>query len=245
MDYKKAIQMRSSRRAYLPKSLEHRISVRLRESVFHYNQESGLRIRLVENDSHLFEHFLSGYGMFSGVQNYFAMIGLEQDECLREKVGYYGERLVLEATLLGLGTCWIGGTYQKSACIRQLHLKEEETLVCIIAVGNVISQRSLKEKIVHKISKRSSKSISEMSHCEGPMPESFRSGMEAVQKAPSALNKQPVLFTYGNGTVTATVRDPARQGIDLGIAMLHFEIGASSPYPFSYLHGKYQLELPS
>lgn len=51
--------------------------------------------------------------MFSGVNSYFAMAGRRADLCLREKVGYWGEKLVLEATRLGLGTCWVGGTFDR------------------------------------------------------------------------------------------------------------------------------------
>ena len=62
----------------------------------------------------------------------------------------------------------------------------------------------------------------------GTVPDWFITGMNAVQKAPSAINRQPVMFSYKDGTVTATVDDITKEGFafDLGIAKLHFEIGA-------------------
>ena len=60
------------------------------------------------------------------------------------------------------------------------------------------------------------------------VPDWFITGMEAVQKAPSAINRQPVLFTYKDEIVTAAIDDITKEGFafDLGIAKLHFEIGA-------------------
>ena len=54
------------------------------------------------------------YGKFSGISNYLAMIGPKSDEHLDEKIGYYGERLVLEAQMVGLNSCWVGLTFKKA-----------------------------------------------------------------------------------------------------------------------------------
>ena len=52
--------------------------------------------------------------------------------------------------------------------------------------------------------------------------------MAAVQRAPSAMNKQPVMFSYEDGRVRASVSDTTKYlvGFDLGIAKLHFELGS-------------------
>ena len=60
------------------------------------------------------------------------MIGKKSDD-LDEKLGYYGERLVLEAQALGLNTCWVGLTYSKQA--EHLTIGKDEKLVCVIALG--------------------------------------------------------------------------------------------------------------
>jgi hypothetical protein len=67
---------------------------------------------------------------------------------------------------------------------------------------------------------------------EEPVPEWFTSGITAAQKAPSALNRQPVLFTYKDGMAAASVPDIVGQGfaLDLGISKLHFEIGAGGGF---------------
>ena len=60
---------------------------------------------------------------------------------------------------------------------------------------------------------------------QGEAPDWFIKGMEAVAKAPSNLNTQPVKFFYEKDKVIAYVDGvPVIQNIDLGIAELHFEI---------------------
>ena len=49
------------------------------------------------------------YGTFSGVKNYLVMAAPKGREW-EEKVGYYGEKIVILAQSLGLNTCWAGLT---------------------------------------------------------------------------------------------------------------------------------------
>ena len=51
----------------------------------------------------------AAYGLFAGAQGYIALLGNPKDERIDQQIGYLGEGLVLEATALGLGTCWVGG----------------------------------------------------------------------------------------------------------------------------------------
>lgn len=55
---------------------------------------------------------MAKYGKFSGVRNYIACVGPASPD-LDEKVGYYGEYLVLLAQSLGLNTCWVALTFSK------------------------------------------------------------------------------------------------------------------------------------
>lgn len=72
-----------------------------------------------------------------------------------------------------------------------------------------------------------------------PMPDWIKSGMEAVIAAPSAMNKQKPHFAYSEGILTATVPNDYRADLtDLGIAKLHFEIGANNGGHFEFGNGK-------
>jgi hypothetical protein len=58
-------------------------------------------------------------------------------------------------------------------------------------------------------------------------PEWFRKGVECAVKAPSARNKQPVIFEYTADGVKTTVNGTfSCNKIDLGIAEYHFELGS-------------------
>ena len=125
IDYVSAIHQRISRRSYLPAPIEEEKLAVLKEEIEKANRESGLTITLLEDGSEAFDGVKS-YGMFSGVRSLIVLKGFEETEHLREKAGYYGERLVLAATALGLGTCWVGGTFDKESEVFALQKGEPQ-----------------------------------------------------------------------------------------------------------------------
>ena len=112
MELIEAIKARHSVRKYLDRPIEKAKVAQLREAVDTVNAESGLNVQLVLNEPKAFSSGLWKYGQFSGVQNYFVMAGPKGKEA-EEKIGYYGEKLVLLAQTIGLNTCWVGLTYKK------------------------------------------------------------------------------------------------------------------------------------
>lgn len=107
-----AIWARHSVRRYLNKPLRPDELAALRAEVDACNRESGLHIQLVVNETRAFEGSMARYGKFSGVQNYFALVGKAGPD-LQEKCGYWGGRLVLKAQAMGLNTCWVALTFTK------------------------------------------------------------------------------------------------------------------------------------
>lgn len=224
MDLMEAIQVRTSRRTYLETPISEDKVKRLEEKINEVNKPGRLGLKLILKEPSAFNKFRKTYGMFKGVQNYILLIGKTEPD-VKEKLGYYGEQLVLLATRLGLGTCWVGGTFDRS--IGSAYLKADETFCGVILLGNVEEEKSWKERLISKVTHRKTKAIEEMMKAEGEVPEWFLSGMKAVQKAPSAVNAQPVTFTYQQGIVSAYASGKlGHEKIDLGIAKLHFEIGA-------------------
>jgi nitroreductase len=226
MFYQEAINTRCSRRTYLPKPVDYGCINKLRSLIDEYNQKAGLNMQLALNHSEAFDGLLKSYGMFKGAKNYIGLIESENDPFSREKLGYYGELLVLEATDMRLGTCWVGGTFDRKRC--PFVLSDHEKITCVITFGNVPSERSMREKLIFSMTHRKSKTADELYEADAPLPGWFRSGINAVQKAPSAVNRQPVKFAYKNNIVTASVKDinTSSMALDLGIAKLHFELGA-------------------
>ena len=164
--------------------------------------------------------------MLHGVRNYLILAGKKSDPHLEEKCGYYGEEIVLTATAMGLGTCWVGGTFQKRACACELG--DDEKLVCVITIGHTPETRSGTDALVHRAIRRKTKAAQELSTGLENSPEWFAAGITAVQRAPSAMNRQGVHFTFcGNEMVIGQcVSKGPFSLVDLGIAKYHFELGA-------------------
>ena len=209
-----AIRARHSVRQYLNKPLTPEELTALRAGVDTCNRESGLHIQLAVNESKAFEGSMARYGKFSGVQNYFALVGKAGPD-LQEKCGYWGERLVLKAQAMGLNTCWVALTFTK---VKSAYtLDEGEKLAAVISLGHGATQG-----VPHK-----SKPMEEVAKADGPMPGWFRAGMEAVLLAPTAVNQQKFLFTLeADGRVSAQPGHAFYVKMDLGIAKYHFEVGA-------------------
>ena len=222
-----AVNIRCSRRKYLSKPIESPCIAKLQALITEYQDHGRLDIRLVLENGAAFNGFRKSYGMFSGVKNYICLIGDKSDMINTEKLGYYGELLVLHATILGLGTCWVGGSFHRASC--PFGLRKGESIICAIAIGHVSTKLGMREKFIRNITHRKTKSIEQMHKSTNIVPEWFISGIKSVQMAPSAVNRQPVTFLYtGENAVTASVKDITGDcyALDLGIAKLHFELGA-------------------
>ena len=217
-----AIEIRRSRRKYVSMDIDQKAVEKLQKLIDEYNKITGFSIGLVLNNGEAFNKITKTYGMFSGVNHYIGLISDSNDPNSAEKIGYYGELLILHATTLGLGTCWVGGAFDKESM--PFKLANNEQIQCAIIIGNTQDTLSFREKLMHGVTHRKIKSATDMYTSDAPVPDWFESGMQAVTKAPSAVNSQPVTFTYIAGKVTAEVK--GAQAVDLGIAKLHFELGA-------------------
>ena len=214
-----AISARHSVRKYIDKDIPADIIAALQEKVAECNKEGNLNIQLVQNETRAFTGMLS-YGQFSGVKNYLVMVGKKSTD-LDERVGYYGEHLVLYAQTLGLNTCWVGLSYRKVP--EAYNVGKDEKLVCMIALGYGETQG-----FSHKI-----KSIEEVSNASDITPSWFKKGVEAALLAPTAVNQQRFSFEHV-GVKNNCHQIRAKKGfsmigytkIDLGIVKYHFEIGA-------------------
>lgn len=225
MDYLSAIDSRCSRRRYTDDSIEEKLAESLRGQLDQYNRESGLHMQLILNDSKAFKGFKVSYGIFKGVRNYIALIGKRNDPDRLEKEGYFGEKIVLEATWMGLATCWIGTSYDKTLCTCKI--EPDETLDLVIAVGYSEKKYGFKEKMMSNMMHRNTKKLEAIMACDVEPPEWFLKGMDAVKKAPTARNLMPFVFSYEGGSVSVKATgNHERVMVDIGIAKLHFEIGA-------------------
>lgn len=232
MDEINAIKIRISRRQFDGQSLSKELMSHLNEKIVAYNHESGLSIQLIEDAGRAFNGLRKSYGLFSGVKSLIVLKGATSDIYLKEKCGYFGERLVLEATRLGLGTCWVAGTFDKTEPI--FKCDESESLICIIPIGISPSEATTKEKIIRSLSHRKSKPFERFINNRDltELPDWMSAGIKSIMLAPSAVNSQPVYLELREGTLSIHTPDKkATDLVDLGIAKLHFELAAGGSFP--------------
>lgn len=232
MNLLNAIYSRISRRSYLNKPIEEEKIQTIRTQIDKYNKESHLTIQLIEDGSDAFNGLRKSYGMFTNVRTIVLLKGKIADKDLKEKCGFFGEYLVLEATEMGLGSCWVGATFDKSSDL--LKIPSEEELVCILTLGYTAEQTSLKENFLRKMAHGKVKPLEHFYTSDAtPPPAWFLEAIQAVQIAPSARNRQQYLFEYKNDTVAATSYDSYAFGlVDLGIAKAHFVLAAGGTFPW-------------
>ena len=220
MTIQEAIETRHSVRAYKDLPLSEEIVKVLEDEIVKLNHEGQLHIQLICNEPKAFQGIMAKYGKFRNANNYIVMAGKKAED-LDERIGYYGEHLVLLAQTLGLNTCWVGLSYSKAP--GTYVLEEGEKIACYIAIGYGETQG-----VGHKI-----KTVGQVSNASDATPSWFRKGVEAALLAPTAVNQQKYSFEYvGMSNNRHQVR--AKRGfsmigytkMDLGIAKYHFEVGA-------------------
>ena len=220
MTLQEAIEARHSVRAYKDQPLSEEVVKVLEEEIAAVNEKGRLHIQLITNEPKAFLGPFAKYGKFRNVTNYLVMAGKRADD-LDERIGYYGEHLVLLAQTLGLNTCWVGLSYSKVP--GTYVLSEGEKIACYIALGYGETQGV----------NRKSKTVEQVSNATDITPSWFKWGVEAALLAPTAVNQQKFSFEYlGMKDNRHQVR--AKKGfslvgytqMDLGIAKYHFETGA-------------------
>ena len=221
MTLQEAIQARHSVRAYKDQPVTDENARLLQEQIDAVNREGQLHIQLIQNEPRAFQGTLAKYGKFRGVTDYLVMAGVKADD-LDERIGYYGEQLVLFAQTIGLNTCWVGLSYSKIPGTYALN--DGEVILAYIAIGYGETQG-----VSHKI-----KRIDQVSNVTDLTPGWFRRGVEAALLAPTAVNQQKFSFEYLPAADGLPARVVAKRHfsligythIDLGIAKCHFEIAA-------------------
>ena len=222
MTVQEAIQARHSVRAYKERPLADETVRVLGDKITELNQEGRLHMQLILNEPKAFQGTVAKYGKFRNANNYIVMAGKKAED-LDERIGYYGEHLVLLAQTLGLNTCWVGLSYSKVPGTYELG--EDEKIACYIAIGYGETQG-----VSHKI-----KTVEQVSNASDITPSWFKKGVEAALLAPTAVNQQKFTFEHV-GVKNNCHQIRAKKGfsmigytkMDLGIAKYHFEIGADN-----------------
>lgn len=182
------------------------------------------------------------YGFIKGAKAFFGGCVQKGGHDL-EGFGYAFEKAVLFATSLKLGTCWLGGTFKRTAANAILKPKDEY-LPAISPLGYAASKKSWTEKAVArganaKTRKPFGELFFEKNFCT-PMvanDDLLTTCLQMVRIGPSASNRQPWRMIRNNDGCHFFMQCSKRyagntlygfcmQRLDLGIAACHFELTA-------------------
>jgi nitroreductase len=189
---------------------------------------------------------LMTYGMIKNPMGY--VIGaVVRGPHAMEDYGYVMEQIVLKCTDLGLGTCWVAATFNKSTFAKKMGIGEQEDVAAILPLGNPLHKRTLRENMMRYGLGSNKRKPWEDLFFQGSKPLSHAEAglyaipLEMVRLGPSSTNLQPwrilkqadlpvfhfyVKRNFGYRQLGAITVNSDTQRVDVGIAMCHFELSA-------------------
>jgi nitroreductase len=190
---------------------------------------------------------LGTYGFIKGATG-FIIGAVGQAEKNLEDYGYLLERAILLATDIGLGTCWLGGSFSKSNFARKIAAEAGELVPAVAAVGYVAHKPRLLDSFIRRRVGSDerlpwARLFFDQTFGAPLSPEAagaYATPLEMVRLGPSASNKQPwriikynhtwhfyLQRTQGYASRNKALLNLADlQRVDMGIAMSHFELTA-------------------
>jgi len=191
---------------------------------------------------------LGTYGFIRGAPS-FILGAVSAGERNLEGWGYLMEEIILLATDLELGTCWLGGTFTRSSFARKIDLRDDEMLPAVASVGYIAARPRRLDRLIRWGAGADRRRPWEDLFFEGRFGRllskeaagAYAVPLEMVRLGPSASNRQPwrivrdggdwhfyLQRTHGYHRAGALFTSAVDlQRVDMGIAMSHFALTAS------------------
>lgn len=255
---KDAVTKRYSVRTYDKRPMEKELKQKILSYADELQNPLGpkMRVQFIEKETASNGEKLGTYGIIKGAKTYLG-VTVPDDEHALEALGYDFEQLVLYATSLGLGTCWLGGTFNRSAFTAAMEIREGEIFPILSPIGYPAEKKSFTEQIMRRSTKADGRLPWRELFCNKDfgMPlnpedaEEYQYPLEMLRLAPSAVNKQPwrVVITeeaihfFEKSSLGVEPGGIDIQRIDVGIGICHFHLAAMEVG----LHGRFERCMPS
>jgi len=172
----------------------------------------------------------STYGVITGARQ-FLLLAMRPDRESALSAGYMMERIVLNAVVAGLGTCWVGGTFSGSSFDRGMLWPDGERLRIVVPVGVAASRKAILSELMSLAvgSRRRRPFGSLFFDCTFATPLSHAGAgglafsLEMMRLAPSSMNSQPWRAIVEGGVVHFFMKRHSDLSlIDMGIGLCHF-----------------------
>ena len=98
--------------------------------------------KILDSKEHINGARLGTYGVIKGATK-FVVAKVKEGQYSLEELGYEMESLVLYATSIGLGTCWVGGTFKKGQFAKAMEVKEGEILPIVVPIGYAKEKKTI------------------------------------------------------------------------------------------------------
>jgi nitroreductase len=206
---------------------------------------------------------LGTYGFIKGAAG-FIIGAMQDDEKNLEDFGYLMESIILLATDVGLGTCWLGGTFTKSSFSARVSPRPGELIPAVVSLGYCAKKPRRLDALIRNSAGAERRLSWERLFFDSRfgvplsrgMAGDYATALEMVRLAPSASNKQPWRIIkdahvwhfylqrtpgYREGMLVRLFTVADLQRIDMGIAMCHFELMARD----HGLDGRWEINPPA
>jgi len=201
---------------------------------------------------------LGTYGFIKNQKAYLVGIAKNNKYSLLD-FGYTFQKLVLYLTKMEMGTCWLGGTFNRNSFEQEISINDGEFIPCITPVGYPNDKQRLFDKALRiAVKADNKKSWDELFYDTSfkaaltqEKADSLEIPIEMVRLGPSASNKQPWRLVLSNDRkkchfyIEHTPNYSAKlnydmQLLDIGIAMCQFELACQE----LNIDGRWLLEDP-
>jgi nitroreductase len=233
-----AISKRRSIRQYAPKPVESADLEAMRRVCAEFRPfESARAVVVADAPEGMYWGIPGGYGKIKGATSLVVFVGNMERPDVQQAVGYTGEGIILEATALGLATCWVGGLFWPKKAAAVADAAPNERVLAVSPFGHARVGSSLEEKAMSRFGRNwQRRPLGDLvtGLAENERPAWMKAALEAARLAPSAMNRQPWRFRVDKTSITVSAEsalNPTKlvsKRLDCGIAMLHIEIGALS-----------------
>lgn len=191
---------------------------------------------------------LGTYGFIQGATGF--IIGtLDEGERNLEDYGYLMEEIILFATSLDLGTCWLGGSFTRSRFARKINVSDDKLIPAVTSIGEIADVEDARNGSLRRRINADQRLLWERLFFNQKFgtplsPEEsgeYATPLEMLRIGPSASNKQPWRVIkdgnawhfylqrtkgYREGALARFIGIADIQRLDIGIAMCHFELTA-------------------
>ena len=245
------LKNRHSVRSFTNKELSQDIINKMNAEITMINtHESGLKFSLCVNDNNPFRTFKQSYGFFKNANNYIACVVEPHYKHAYQRAGYFAQQLVMKAFSLGLGTCYVGGTYDRDAVSVMLKAGEKLLFVVLIGYENYEEKAPAIARMAYNMIHLKKMSVMDFLSTDEDRENVLRNNplladaLNAVAVAPSSLNKRPARVKYEKGEISIyTENSDDKTMIDLGIAQYNFQAVYSGEWEWGNPSIFYPLEL--